>query len=58
VKTVRVATGYKLSSRLLDFSVDAGAGNVATIQLKWLITKSTRRTYTYAASATRLRPRS
>ena len=58
LKTVRVATGYKLSSRLLDFSVDIGDANAATIRLKWLITKSTRRTYTYSASATRLRPHS
>ena len=60
VKTVRVATGYKLSSRLLDFSVDdtPGTGNVAIVHLKWLANKSTRRTYTYTASATRLRPHS
>jgi len=60
IKTVRVATGYKLSSRLLDFSVDhsAGTANSVTIHLKWLITRSTRRTYTYSASATRLRPHS
>ena len=61
VKQAKVATGFKLSSRLVSLSAKQLSGtqyrNTAEVHLKWSISRSSgKRTYSYIATPTRLAP--
>lgn len=63
VKETKVATGFKLSSRLVSIEVEKPSGtqheNTAEIHVKWLVSPSVgKRTYSFVATRTRLVRRS